>query len=349
MGTFSFFPWVSMKEPMVFNNIELYPYLIGSNAYGIGNTVDSYLRAYESFPGRPIEKALILKFKNKEFFDELDQGERNEIFAFTEIAAFSSLALRQFFNQLGYYTNYDSLKCIIQMIQPGQSSVAVRSRRRDGGKLAGFTAKTFKVICPFHVSAGTLIDFDHGLMNSLLESWKNGNFEKYNLSIFNFDCANTDSDLVTPYVELVLTCSAFERLFEIDSASESKFAKKFLKLLEVQTENKCPEKRNVWIRDFFQTRNQLAHGKTKSLMKSKWPINEHLLLATYIFPILVKISLQNDKCYVLTDDDRFDIYLFDLLIKCSGLFKEVNNDYSWNKIRSNATWSWIMDKRKYIN
>ena len=80
-----------------------------------------------------------------------------------------------------------------------------------------------------------------------------------------------------------------KRLFGIDNANEDRFAEYFLKILSVQTEHPVPEKRELWIRDFFQTRNQFAHGKRNPLGKSKWTIKEHLLLAAFIFPLSMSI------------------------------------------------------------
>jgi hypothetical protein len=212
--------------------------------------------------------------------------------------------------------------------------------------LAGFPGKDFKVICPFHVEHGSILSLDPSLINPLLKASASTDFEKYELAIFNFNNANTDSDLVSPFIEMVLTCSAFERLYKIENSKESSLAKMFLGDLYFQGEQKNPPKREVWIRDFYQSRNQFAHGKKMVLKKSIWSIQEHLLLGAFIFPIIVKINLQQDGLCTLDDDDKYRIYFFDHLIKCSNLFREINYESKWNRIRFQTGLKWIWDRRK---
>jgi len=349
MGAFTFFPWFVVKEKIIIGDFELHPYLVGRNDFGIGNVVDPYLKSYESFPDRSVERVTLLKVKGKDFLDDLTVDERESIFSFREIFAFSLLEDRQYFSQIGFYTNFDTVQCIVQSFQPGHVGVAVTARTRAGQRMMAYSGKSFKVSSPFHVKAGEVYEIDSTLAKCLMAAYESENFEKYDLAIFNFNRANSDNETTTPYVELVLICSAFERLLEIDPSREDVLVAKFLKVMAIQREHEETNKREVWIRDFYQSRGQFAHGKKRALKKSLWSINEHLLLATFVFHILLKIKLSEGGFYTLADDDQFNIYFFDHLIKSTNLFEPIADDlWKWNDLKNELVWNWILDKKKYL-
>ena len=72
-------------------------------------------------------------------------------------------------------------------------------------------------------------------------------------------------------------------------------------------------------------------------------MQEHLLLGSYIFPLLVKCKLSRAGLYTLTDRDQDDIDVFERLA-CVELFPQVSDDptnaedesreFSWNEVRS---------------
>jgi len=51
----------------------------------------------------------------------------------------------------------------------------------------------------------------------------------------------------------------------------------------------------------------------------------------------------------LADDDQFNIYFFDHLIKSTNLFEPIADDlWKWNDLKNELVWNWILDKKKYL-
>ena len=92
--------------------------------------------------------------------------------------------------------------------------------------------------------------------------------------------------------------------------------------------------RETWLKDFYQLRNDYAHGKRASGRPRIWNPQEHLLLGAYCFPLLIKILLR-DKYYNLSEDDADDIELFEQLIEADILKKpKKSGKWEWDTIRS---------------
>lgn len=157
---------------------------------------------------------------------------------------------------------------------------------------------------------------------------------------------------ITEHTELVLLVSAFERLLKCDHGKEDELANKFSQMLVPSSEiapNACARLavgqtldrfrksgsvRDMWIRDFFRLRGNMAHGKITSPSPQVWLTPVHLLLGSYVFPLLVKTMLQQEKIYQMGENDQFDIDVFEPLAS-EDLFNSNHkrgDEYVWNKV-----------------
>jgi hypothetical protein len=71
--------------------------------------------------------------------------------------------------------------------------------------------------------------------------------------------------------------------------------------------------RQIWVRDLYRLRGDLAHGKVSPRFPSIWKTDEHLLLAAFVFPLLVKSLLSAAGAYTLTEGDEVSIDAFERL------------------------------------
>lgn len=184
-----------------------------------------------------------------------------------------------------------------------------------------------------------------------------GSWDRIFESILNFNFANTDSDSVPDYMEAISLVSAYQRL--LGTGSDVKELKKVfsryfapsriiqrddsscthLATLPNQALTSKPDihaVREVWLDDFGKLRGNLAHGKLDSRYPSIWSIDDHLLLASYAFPLLLKLVLKQHG-YSLTQSDQFDIDCFEQLA-CVKDFAGAGEDklHPWIAIRHNA-------------
>ena len=59
-------------------------------------------------------------------------------------------------------------------------------------------------------------------------------------------------------------------------------------------------------------RNKVAHEGSDGGRSGGWTIFEHLVMAAYVFPLAVKLLLEREGHYVLTDTDRGWCWAVDL-------------------------------------
>ena len=60
-----------------------------------------------------------------------------------------------------------------------------------------------------------------------------------------------------------------------------------------------------WIRDAFILRGSFAHGRKRSSGGWRgWTLDEHLLLASFAFQLILKVVLADRGLYQLTDADE---------------------------------------------
>lgn len=379
MSTLVFFPWLKMSGQGEIANLRLMEYKRGKLPAGSGTPlqqeIDSILEPYRAHGQRPIDGATILVVGESGLTRELAEEEIDAVFAFAELLAFAGLATRQFFSQFEY-SNRDLFQVVVQRYSEAKGGAAFTYRRRDGSATNYVTRGALTIQRPGHIQAPMKVTMDIRLLNALVQAQREFDQELWNAyfeAIVNYGIANRDSPDLTLQTEAVLMASAFERLFDLRRGKEDELAQSFTAALQPAEEapaEACarfsdPEAqsflqkhlpvRNAWIRDFFRLRGNLAHGLITRGYRSRWSLQEHLLLASYIFPLLVKCKLSRDGLYTLTDRDQGDIDVFEQLA-CVELFPKASNDptdeeaenikFPWNEIRGSFLFKRMFTRRE---
>jgi hypothetical protein len=309
--------------------------------------------------------ATILQMNGKDIISDLSEDERAELLFLSKIVTFSSLSVRQYFRFMNTYWNSSNLSMYIQSFNESAGQFfAIETKRRDGSILSGYDASENKTYRPYHVH-NTTVDIDISLMNALTKARQSTQEEKwlcYEEGIDSFNRANTDNADIMSHDEIIMIASAFQRICD-SSYKEDDLVAKLLPLFIPDTANRiadlskyslktrsgtiflCNSLFEYWIRDLYRLRNGCAHGKQKDSYQSIWDIKEHLLFASYIYPLIVKTRLSNEGFYVLTDRDLIDINVFEALLDYDDIMtpieeKNENIKYPWNEIRSTFKLRW---------
>lgn len=363
MPMLAFFPWCTIAQDIAVGLFELLRYERTEKPFGQRTSdqeaVDKILGHYFPHTARPLTSATIVKLKGRGPFDVLSDEERSAVFALAELVSLSGLARREFFSAIGQYCNRDNFRVVIQAFRDPNSGALITTRRRDGHSDQYLTNTAFRVDKPEHVQLGPIpIDIDVSLLNALLTAQEGGDWEHFAESILSFNLANTDSPNMSEHVEAVLLVSAFERLLECARGDENELAVRFSECAQPSRERSrgdcarlasanlssrfSPDAtiREKWIRDFFRVRGHLAHGRTRHRYPSVWHLREHLLLGSYIFPLLVRVLLEKQNLYSKTKDDRLQIDIFERL-SCESLFDPIGSEsepsyWPWNKVFDQA-------------
>jgi hypothetical protein len=353
MGMLAFFPWMHIRGEVSVEEFELVPFeralLPAGEATPEQLAYDSLLAPYHS--GRdPICRATLVKFKAADLVQDLPEGERTSLFALAEIIATSGLAARRFFDGIFPYCNRDNFRLYIQGFQRDVDGFVVTSRRRDGDTTQVWSSDYFRVQKPEHVDLREPMPtpLDRGLLTALLGSREIGEWEAFYEAILGFNFANTDSPEIPQQTEAVLLAGAFERLYKCDHGRENDLVDRFSTAFAPAEEmpvtalprcagrfKKASSMREMWIRDFFRLRGNLAHGRAQSQYQSCWGLRDHLLFGSFVFPLALKTELLRVGKYSLTDDDHLQIEMFEELL-CHDHFREPSEpggrEYPWTGV-----------------
>lgn len=328
-----FFPWLRIEQDYRFNDTyALRCYEIGkADAFGTTSYIDRILASYVDTNGKPLRKFTLLQLCDKELTADLNEQQITELFTFREYLAFAALAEVEFFKSDGHYTNYSAFSMVLQSFNTEAENLALTARRKDGSSTRVDNIANIQFHQPHYVPETTPY-INQALLNGLLkyESKKNS----LSHAIWLFNQSWSDDNSIREETEIIFLCSAIEELMrkEINYSGfhEDKFSESLLKLLKhlideipkttswlrtaglIERElKKRAEKeskpdsiikkndvREIWGIDFYRTRNKSAHGQYKHEDFRCWNVHEHQLLASFIFPLLIKHLLKESGLYI---------------------------------------------------
>jgi hypothetical protein len=165
------------------------------------------------------------------------------------------------------------------------------------------------------------------LASALLAVAETPRWRRYEDAVYSFNSANTDRDDTPEQHEVVATVGAFQQVLDADGRADAIAGKLDDLLRPYLAPDPCGSKvdaarrfeaarrgaergytpprtmTEAWFRDFFFVRNAFGHGQRRE-NRSRWNSSEHLLLAAYIFPIVLGACLAADGHYTLSDSER---------------------------------------------
>lgn len=359
-----FFPWAQINEYSEVGDWQLIP--VDVNELKPEELICQRLfKSYKVNPSLEISGLTIFKHKNKDQFESLNDDEMMDVIAISEIISFASLTEREFFSHHPY-TNSSAHAIVLQKFTDKSKFVVIDARRRDGVSSNVIPDEINLVLKPHHVPSNSFT-FDKHLAHSLVECRESTHWPRFHETIFSYLKANTDDNAVQIHSELMFALGAFERVLNINNGRCDDLAISFRDILAkvLREENKSSDGgrdlkklckydslREIWIRDFCSCRGDMAHGRRKQSYPSIWRAEEHLLLASEILPVLIKIELSKLSLYSMTDEDKRRIYYFDQRLRQASLFKIGENHqapiFGWSAARSKAVWEWNIKKKDLI-
>ena len=347
MSCLIFFPWLEVKGRTELGSLALVPYERGSAPFGPGNkeqdACDGVLAPYHD-GSHPIRKATLLEHDGG-MFGAVSQEATGDFFVFRDVVACAALSEREFFGHGFPYWNFAYFEMIIQSFDDPHGSVPVTTRRRDGRTTHHMTRDVYSIRRPFHVTPAIGMKIDVDLASALLTAKdKSSIWHEYYDAIYNFNQANTDSNETSEAQEAVMLIGAFQRALCCAGSSEDELSGRIMTVfkpyihVDIQTSEKIKNFKHytvkaltlmeAWVHDFYQLRGENAHGKRLPRRPLVWASTEHLLLAAYLFPLILKLRLQQDGFYKLTDDDEADLTAFEPLLE-SKCLEQTPDGKSW--------------------
>jgi hypothetical protein len=375
MGTVSFMPWTTVNEPVQVGSFTMLPVILDESGKRECNPVTAWsdpppevleiLRVYRNHPNMKtgseasngiISSATIVQFGGRQVTDDLTDENIENLFSLREAFTFCGLAERKFFAHRGY-CNRDSFTMIGQRFAPGVKGVSLVSRRLDGSTQTYWPLEDVEFRKEAHIHELRNYQPDGKLAGLVLNAMMNE--EQLALAITHFNGANTDRPNENVASDLIGLVSAYQQLLGAGGKCET-LRSKFSDFMScVPTYSEPPTRaslgqwlqrqkyqssvREAWIFDLCTSRGNVAHGNRPSAYKAAvWSLQEHLLLGSYLFPLLVKLKLCKAQMRPLTEDEKRDLALFDVMCGSENLMDGLDKmhgvprTYRWNKVRTQA-------------
>jgi hypothetical protein len=241
----------------------------------------------------------------------------------------------------GHYVNSTAFRAVGQAYT-GASPVyiAVSARRRYGRTLdAGYEHGELKFSMPVQVSIRDAAQVDEGLL-AALDAANTANsltLDRLRSALPFVELANTDDDLITEHAEAILMGSAFEQLLAGD-ASAYKLTKKFGALFG--------RFGNVTVATAQAARSdvELDPGPARAAAQSNCWVHKKWIEELY--PLAVKLMLERDGQYTITDSDHIRcLSLYNLLAATAwGEGDESDRTTRWDSIISKTRSDYSFDK-----
>ena len=169
-------------------------------------------------------------------------------------------------------------------------------------------------------------------------------------AIWLFNRANSDDQWQSAQQlqqEAVMSVQALEYLFGIKG---QKLEEKVADCLATDGEMRCRPPRvdgswmggfNIsnrrcvyyWLRDLIQLRNDTFHGQALKDREWAWAVDEHAVMAAFVFPLVVKCLLVHEGPYELTKADEIRLRAIDKLLCVDNWGPEQQDGQSnWSKV-----------------
>ena len=247
---------------------------------------------------------------------------------------------------MGNYINSSCFQSIIQLFSKDSESITLNTRRRDGYKYVGGMKHGEVIFTIPHQCAHVKSPmFDDNFLTSLSYILQENDplYKRVMQSIWLFNEACSDSYMISFEREVILFASAFEQLFDCGNCYH--LTKIFGKLLKnyssITVENSSryedivfsqnhgdTEKKWIlsrkWIEELYDLRSAYTHGEDTTRRNWGWNELEHTLMASFTFPMIVKILLAQESKYILTETDEVYLKVIDNLLDAQDWFKPKN-------------------------
>ncbi|MEW6321672.1 MAG: hypothetical protein AB1635_11375 [Acidobacteriota bacterium] len=376
-----FLPFLRLKEPCAVAGVEFLPLrtdsgevpeVLAATAGPLGKILSGYVDRH----GAPLGNCVVATILGKGW--DLEPEDFPAVAWATSLLFLASWACNDYYSQFaGRYVNSTNFRIVGQKYRGSDPKyISVSARRRFGSSTdGGYEHGEFKFTLPVQVSVRETASVDAGLLAGLDVAQGSGSavLERLRTALPFVELANTDDEFMTEHAEAILMGSAFEQLLA-GNASAYALGRRFGELfqqfgsvtvdharkarpgIEIDT---CTAQRAAaqphwwvhrkWMEELYDVRSKVVHKGHAGSRQWGWQIAEHLVMAAHVFPLTVKLLLEQEGYYAVTERDRAACLATDLLLVETEWAEDLDaqsNGRSWQEVirktardvRFNAVW-----------
>lgn len=345
MPLLQFMPWCHLDTQYRVGDVVLTPFHRDGPIAGLAAPATAWvrliLRSYRTISGFPVSHAALVGLADKELLTDLSDDERAITHELVQLAAFSGLANRAYFDAWGNYCNADCFRLYAQSFADEPTHGLVITRRLGGQGYNSISLAELTHSMPAHVPRQEC-KLDERLLVALSDHRAAADpdeWARWQNAITCFNLANTDDSTSMYQNEWVLLCSAFEHILDARSDYED-VAERFVNaiccqktIMAMTAARKADRWQDrgrpliqEWMREFYRIRGDYAHGRLATRQPSCWQPIEHIVLGCIAFPLLVRSLLVTAGRYAFSDEDLSQLAVFQQLVDLPFLEIEQRDD-----------------------
>ena len=342
-GVIAFLPWLKLPHPVDVGAVRFHPVDLKCMAIPGGDAINTQfprvLSSYRDRKGDPIQSCTIALFPLEQRQWHIDQERHSDVLTASRILAISALSEQRFYDQLAPTMNSTMFHVVLQGIEIGSDSLALPIRRRGlSSRTGGLTYDRVVFQQPLQIDYTKIEnDFPVRILHALEDARSNQStaWQAIEASLGFFLRGHADDQDLTNDECVLLSVIAFERLLLQPSKSGAlKFAEAFTDLwisfsskpLKDATHLKTdppfsePQKtwpiHKKWAKEFYETRSSVAHQGPHEKRSINWLPEQHLVVAAFLYPLIIKIKLASEERYVLSETEAGKCDALDFLLEC---------------------------------
>jgi hypothetical protein len=360
----AFMPWLELDFDCEVGGVTFIPFRGQKGAVhpalkGVETELATILSSYVDLKGNPRTDCAVATVAGRGW--NLDDGED-----FQSVNRAASLLFLAAWSENKYYAssqlvNSAHFRIVWQRFQPDVTWTALVTRRRDGRTTdGGYLHGEIKISRPLQCSLHTAAKPDLDLLKAFDKAGDGSpTMARLATALPFVELANTDDDMMSYHAEAILMASAFEQLLDGDGKSYllvKAFEPHFASDGSVTVEEALSVRPDIyldpkheqeqrkwwvhkkWIEEIYRLRNKAAHRGETQGQKWAWNPFEHLVMAAFVFPLVVKRMLEAEGVYQQTDHDIGSGKAIDRLLASTGWAQEARPNESvvsrWSQIVS---------------
>jgi len=313
----AFFPWLLLREPITLAPLTFLVFKderqnVFAPLVGLAESLSIILRGYVDMHGEPIDNCVVVTHSGRNPVWDLEDDDHKLVSRCARILALSAISKNDYNTNIGQYANSTTFQFFRQRFTEPVTYIAFVVRRRDGSTTdAGYRHGEIKFSVPPQSKSlqETSIDADFAVAIDRAVAANSPAARRLVPTLSFFNLANTDSDVMDMDAEIILLGSAFEQV--LDAYGARRLNEAVGELLRpyagVTVEQALPARPGIvveaqyeaaqrgwplhrkWSQELYELRNNYAHGLDYGSRTWGWEPLEHLVMATFVFPLLVKL------------------------------------------------------------
>jgi hypothetical protein len=292
----------------------------------IADTAAQAMQTHVDQAGKPIEKCtVVLRLRHPVSWD-VPAAQWDAVRHANKILTLACLSEQRFF--MGHFSphmNATVFRIVSQGISAGSNDIALTySRRGNSLTVGGRTFGNTVFQQPPQIEGTTCETINLRLAKALQKARRSGSpvWEQVAASLEFFLLGHAEAPELGWDTCVMISAMAFEQLLEPKGQGALALAEAFAKLWgphagktmaqaqRVETDPKWQAIQEPWpihqkwMKELFEARNSRAHRGAVSDFSVNWPDWQHIVIAAFVYPLVVKLRLAGAGFYALSDEER---------------------------------------------